>query len=131
MKAVKLNIEVSEDVPRIVAFVMRSTNRVLATRTIELMPEGILVKCDCEKSPCPADSWAHRPGGPNVIQEQVRGLLNALRLEYHLPLKRVDYYYLFGQQVTEGQTLILPPIWRDERLLAEARDGFDRRSRGR
>ncbi len=131
VKAVKLNVEISEDDPRILALVMRSTNRVLATRTIELIPEGILVKCECEKSPCPADSWVHRPAGPNAIQEQVRELLNALRLEYHLPLKRVDYYYLHNQQITEGEVLILPPIWRDERLLTEARDGFDRRSRGR
>lgn len=131
VKAVKLNVEISEDDPRILALVMRSTNRVLATRTIELIPEGILVKCECEKSPCPADSWAHRPAGANAIQEQVRELLNAMRLEYHLPLKRVDYYYLHNQQLTEGEVLILPPIWRDERLLAEARDGFDRRRKGR
>ena len=131
VKAVKLNVEISEDDPRILALVMRSTNRVLATRTIELIPEGILVKCECEKSPCPADGWVHRPGGPNAIQEQVRELLNAIRLEYHLPLKRVDYYYLHNQQITEGEVLILPPIWRDEGLLTEARDGFDRRSRGR
>jgi hypothetical protein len=63
--------------------------------------------------------------------ELVRQFLNALRLEFSLPLQRVDYYYHHGHQGDEGQALILPPLWRDERLLAEAREGFDRRSRGR
>ena len=76
-------------------------------------------------------SSIHRPFGAYAIQEQIRQFLNALRLEYNLPLKRVEYYHLHGQQADEEQVLILPAIWRDERLLTEACDGFDRRSGGR
>lgn len=130
IKAVRLNVEVYEEIPRIVAFVMRSTNRVLATRTIELMPEGILVQCDCEKSACPANGWVHWPANAGQIHQQVRQFLSALRQEYNLPPKRVDYFYVRGLQIDEKQDLILPVVWRDERRLAEAREGFDRKSRG-
>jgi hypothetical protein len=125
--AVKLNVEIYEDRPLIVAFVMRSTNRVLAARSFELTPEGIGIECRCEKSPCPAHGWLHRPTGPEAIQEQVQAFLSALRQEYYLPSKRTDYFYILGEQATERQAFILPPIWRDPQKLAQARTGFDNR----
>jgi hypothetical protein len=48
---VRINVEVYETEPKIKAFVMKSTNRVLAVRSIILMPKGILVTCECEKTP--------------------------------------------------------------------------------
>ncbi len=128
-KAIKINVEIQEDSPRIVAFVMRSTNKVLATRTIELTPEGIDIRCECEKSPCPATGYLHRPTGPAGIQEQVKSFLVKLQQEYFLPAKRVQYYYMLGQQVTERPTLVLPPDWRDAQALAEAEQGFEKRLR--
>jgi hypothetical protein len=129
VSAVRINVEVYEDYPRVVAFVMRSTNLVLATRTIELTPEGISVSCRCEKEPCPANGWLYRPGSPLAVQEQVKAFLSALRQEYYLPPKRVRYYTVRHQEVEERKTLVLPPMWRDERLLEDARRGFDERRR--
>jgi hypothetical protein len=131
VKAVRINVEIYEDTPRIVAFVMRSTNKVLAIRTIELTPEGIDIRCECEKSPCPAHGYLHRPAGPAGIQDQVKSFLAKLQQEYFLPAKRVQYFYIQGQQVTERPTLLLPPIWRDVRLLTEAEQGFEKRVRRR
>jgi hypothetical protein len=37
----------------------------------------------------------------------------------------VQYFTMHGQDVTERQTLVLPAIWRDPRLLSEAQQGFD------
>jgi hypothetical protein len=127
IKAIKINVEIQEDIPRIVAFVMRSTNKVLAIRTIELTPEGIDIQCECEKSPCPAHGYLHRPAGPAGIQEQVKSFLVKLQQEYFLPAKRVQYFYMLGQQVTERPTLVLPPAWRDAQTLAEAEQGFEKR----
>lgn len=124
--AVKINVEVFEDTAQIVAHVMRSTSRVLATRAITLSPEGILVECRCEKTPCPADGWSHRPASADALQDQVWDLLIALRQEYFLPSKRMNYYYIRGQQVSERPAFVLPPVWRNEAMLAEARRGFDR-----
>lgn len=125
VKAVRINVELQESYPRLVAFVMRSTNRVLATRVIELTPDGIHVECECEKSPCPANGYLHRPAPLHMIQEQVQSMLTKLQQEYHLPSKRVQYFTMQGHDVTERQTLVLPAIWRDPRLLREAQQGFD------
>ena len=107
------------------AFVMRSTNRVLAKRIIELIPNGIHVECQCEKTPCPANGYIHRPAPPQLIQEQVQALLTELQQEYHLPSKRVQFFTFHGHDVSERQTLLLPAIWRDPRLLSEAQQGFN------
>lgn len=124
-KAVRIDVELREESPRLVAFVMRSTNRVLAKRIIELIPNGIHVECQCEKTPCPANGYIHRPAPPQLIQEQVQALLTELQQEYHLPSKRVQFFTFHGHDVSERQTLLLPAIWRDPRLLSEAQQGFN------
>ena len=126
---VRIHIEVSETEPTIVAYVMRSTNRSLATRSIELTAQGILVRCKCEKSPCPADGYYHRPFAAAAITAQVEELLHKLQQEYLIPAKKVKYYYLYGRQVREEKHLVLPEMWRDPARLAEAMGGFDRLAR--
>jgi len=125
VKAVRIDVELQEDSPRLVAFVMRSTSRVLATRVIELGPEGIRIECQCEKSPCPADGYLHRPAPPHLIQDQVQSFLTKLQQEYYLPAKRVQYFTRQGQDFTEHPTLVLPAPWRDPRLISESQQGFD------
>ena len=127
VKAVKLYVQIETAVPRVVCFVMRSTRRVLATRAIELTPAGIQVSCQCEKHPCPADGWLHRPMPASMIQDQVQKLIAALREEYFLPGKRVDYHSLHDGQVTELPGFNLPACWRDEGALTAARQQFDAR----
>ena len=128
LKAVKLHVEIYEDDPHIVAFVMRSTSRVLATRAIDLTPDGIRIACNCEKSPCPANGWIYRPAAAAAIQEQVEEFLVALRQEYFLPPKRVDYLYVGNdQRMIERPIFSLPSCWRREVMLAAARQEFDRR----
>jgi hypothetical protein len=132
VKAVRINVELQENYPRLVAFVMRSTNRVLATRTIELTPTGIHIECQCEKGTlCPADGYLFRPAPLHLIQEQVKSFLDKLQQEYNLPAKRVQYFTMHGSQVTERQTLVLPAIWRDPGLLSEAQQGFDQEAQKR
>lgn len=125
VKGVRMHVEVSEHEPRIVAYVMRSTKRVLATRAFELLPKGIYVTCQCEKSSCPADGYYHRPIGGQYIHSQLESMLKELRTEYLVPPKKVTYYYVSGLRTRESQTFILPAIWRDEEMLDKAREGFD------
>ncbi len=125
-KGVRIDVQVYEDSPVVVAFVMRSTKRVLATRTIELTPRGIVVSCSCEKSPCPESGYYHRPAPASHIAAQVGELLHKLQREYLVPGKKVHYLHMRGQLVRETDTLVLPPVWRDAEGLAEAMRGFDR-----
>jgi hypothetical protein len=125
--AIKLDVQIYENEPLVVAFVMRSTKRVLATRSFALTPEGIGVRCECEKIACPANDWLHRPANLPAIQTQMAAFLTELRQEYHLPPKRTVYLYEQGGQFTERPSFILPAIWRSPTMLAEAQKGFDRR----
>ena len=128
-KGVQLNIELYEDQPVIVAFVMRSANRELATRSFRLTPEGIDVTCTCEKTFCPANGTVYRPADGQAITGQIKSLLAELRGEYLVPSKRTEFFFILGQRVRQAEQLILPPIWRDEARLSQARDGFDALSR--
>jgi hypothetical protein len=123
--AVRIDIQVYEDKPLIVAFVMRSTRRVLATRVIELKSNGVNVACQCEKPSCPADGYTHRPAPVAYIAEQVGEFLEELRQEYLVPGKKVHYLYMHDRTVQERPKLVLPPVWRDPERLAEATRGFN------
>jgi hypothetical protein len=125
-KGVRIDVQIYEGEPIIVAFVMRSTNRVLATRSIALTPQGILIHCDCEKDPCPASGYFYRPAPTASISEQVAGHLRKLQQEYLVPAKKVLYYSQRFGQLHPEKRLVLPAAWRDPALLTEARRGFDR-----
>ncbi len=123
-KGVRIDVQVDEHEPRIVASVMKSTKRVLATRSFELTPQGILVHCQCEKSPCPVHGYYHRPMPAATIAEQIGAQIQKLQQEYRIPAKKVQYFYKRYSQVHEERRLILPEVWRDPARLAEATRGF-------
>ncbi|MBX2999046.1 MAG: hypothetical protein KF893_11100 [Caldilineaceae bacterium] len=130
-KGVRIHIEIHETEPVVVAFVMRSTNRVWATRSFELTPKGILVTCTCEKQPCPATGYYHRPHPAAAIDNQIETMLKDLQREYLVPTKKVDYFHRRGTEVWESDVLSLPALWRDSETLAEAARNFDKMARSR
>ncbi len=73
-----------------------------------------------------ASGFRASPAGADALLGQINDFLVALRQEYYLPPKRVNYYYLRGSQVNERPVFVLPAVWRNENMLAEARRGFDR-----
>lgn len=129
VKGMRIDVQIYEQELTLVAFVMRSTNRVLATRSFQLTPQGILVRCECEKAPCPTNGYFHRPTSPDAIAEQIAAQIRALQQEYFISSKKVSYYeYRFGQIQAEKQ-LVLPAAWHDPARLAEAQRGFDHLAR--
>lgn len=125
VKGVRINVEIHEQKAIVVAFVMRSTNRVLATRSFELTPNGLLVRCQCEKTSCPANGYYHRPYPVATITQQIEEHLRKLQQEYLIPAKKVDYYRLDGGQVEEQKQFALPAVWHDPARVREAMQGFD------
>lgn len=124
---VRINVEVYETEPKVIAYVMRSTNRVLAKRSFVLTPKGILVNCECEKTPsCRANGFYHRPFLVPAIVGQVEAQLLKLQQEYLIPAKKVKFYYMLGEQVREEKRLVLPEMWHDAEQILEAIHGFDR-----
>ena len=127
-RAVNIHVDVFEDQPLIIAYVMRSARKPLATRTIQLTPHGISVSCQCEKGKaCPVDGYYHRPWPTQAIARQIELMLQDLRQEYGIPSRKVSYHYAVGDYITrDSQVLTLPPIWKDEVLLRAAQEGYDR-----
>lgn len=123
---VRLDVQVFDDKPLIAAFVMRSARHVLATRIIEMAPSGVSINCRCEKLRCPADGYIYRPAPDAHIAAQVAELLEQFQTEYRMSTNKVHYLYMRNGNAQESSTLVLPPIWRDAKRLAEARAGFDR-----
>ncbi|MBP8293304.1 MAG: hypothetical protein KAX65_11060 [Caldilineaceae bacterium] len=121
----RIDVQIYEDRPLVMAFVMRSSKRVLASRAIELTPKGINVTCECEKSPCPAHGYYHFPRSAAFIAEQVEELLRALQKEYLVPAKRVNYFVMRDGDIVKLRALELPPLWTDPQRLAEAVRGFN------
>ena len=126
VKGARLDIQIYTDRPVIIAFVMRSTNRVLASRSFELSPQGIAVNCECEKADCPVDGYVFRPNTPALLTKQILGMLTGLQQEYLVPAKKVKFLYQRFGQMEEGKTLVLPAQWLDPARLAEAQQGFDK-----
>ena len=125
VKGARIDVQLQENDPIIVAFVMKSTSRVLATRSFELTPEGILVHCQCEKSPCPAHGYYYRPFPDAAITKQIGEQLQKLQREYLVPTKKIKFLYKRFNQVQEEKRLTLSGPWRNAAKLAEARRGFD------
>jgi hypothetical protein len=121
----RIDVQIYEDRPLVMAFVMRSSRRVLASRAIELTSKGINVTCECEKSPCPAHGYYHFPRSAAFIAEQVEELLRALQKEYLVPAKKVNYFVMREGNIVKLRALELPPMWFDPQRLAEAVRGFN------
>ena len=124
-KGVRIDVQIYEDEPIVVAFVMRSTNRVLATRSLALTPQGILVHCQCEKDPCPANGYFYRPASPAAITEQIAAHLKELQQEYFSPIEKGELLYQRFGQIQAEKRFVLPAAWHDPARLTEARTGFD------
>ncbi len=130
-RAIKIVVQVHEDHPLIVAFVLRSTNRTLATRIIDLQERGIQIRCKCEKPQCLKNGYIHRPMPASGIQRQIEGFLQELCEEYFVPTKRVEYFQMIGDRmIQKTSNLVLPPCWLQENKLRAARIEFDLRSYG-
>ena len=124
-KGVRIDINILETEPTVVAFVMRSANKVLATRSFQLTPKGIFVRCQCEKSPCPADGYYYRPWPVTNITRQLEEMLAHLRTEYLVPSKKVNYFLSRNKDVRPTPKLILSGSWLVADLVNDSMRGFD------
>ena len=81
---------------------------------LELTPQGILVRCQCEKQKaCPADGYYHRPLPAFAIQDQIEKLLLRLQKEYLVPTKKLYYATIYGGRESRRKALVLPALWFD------------------
>jgi hypothetical protein len=123
--AKKLIVHLHQTEPLIVAFAMRTATRPYAVRSIELIPNGVHVNCECEKEKCSAANWVHRPAPAQYLSSQIEGMLEELRHEYNVPANRVEYLNAIGQSTRPVPGFTLSPAWLNEVRLEAARQLFD------
>ncbi|MCL4834198.1 MAG: hypothetical protein KJZ86_17275 [Caldilineaceae bacterium] len=123
--AKQVQVIISATEPTIVVRAMRTSSRPYAIRTIELLPNGILVTCECEKEKCPADGWIFRPDSVDSLPKQIEQLADRVRTEYNFPASKVEYHMLYALDRRPLRGFTLPPVWLDEVRLESARQGFD------
>ncbi len=123
-KGARIHVDIYETEPSVAAFVLRSRDRVLATRVFQLTPDGIYIECGCEKSPCPVDGYYYRPWAGSVTA-QIEDFLRQLCQEYGVPAKKVTYHYKRLQEVRKIDKLVLPAFWHDPDRIAQAVKGFE------
>jgi hypothetical protein len=111
--------------PVITAFVIASRGRELTRRTWELVEDGIAVWCRCEKGPfCQMDQTVFEPGTAAEIEAQLQDEIEALRREYQVPGKRVNFYYVLHDAPRSERRLLLRGQWKDDAALSRARTAF-------
>jgi hypothetical protein len=108
--------------------VTASRGRELARRTWELVEDGIAVWCNCEKGPfCRANQTIFEPRAADEIEAQLQDEIEALRQEYQVPGKRVNFYYVLHDAPRPERRLLLRGQWKDDVALSEARTAFQKR----
>lgn len=121
----KIEVYTYPSEPAVTAFVIASRGRELAVRTWELVEDGIVVWCRCEKGPfCRVNQTVLEPGTAAEIEEQIQAEIEALRREYQVPGRRVNFYYVLHDTPRPERRLLLRGQWKDDAALSEARAAF-------
>ena len=91
-------MEVVVEGDEVVAYVLASRNRQLASRFWNLVPtEGIVVTCHCAKGPgCERDGIVLLPAGADGIEKQILDEITLFRREYGLPSKKLAFSRFSG-----------------------------------
>jgi hypothetical protein len=112
--------------PEVSAYVLHK-GRQVAARHWELVEDGILVECHCEKGwACPANDMIYRPLEAPEIEKQVLSQINRFRQEYQVSASKVSYYRESGSGPVSMYRFVLFGMWKDPGSLERARQNFDR-----
>jgi len=124
--SLRLDVQISTREPLITAFVHKVGRRGVAYRSWELVKDGVLVRCDCEKGlGCPAGGSIFLPALPAQIEAQLGAEIEMLLDEYDISPKRIQYLVGSGpESFRRAPRLVLPARWKDEARLVAARAAF-------
>ena len=112
----KIEVYVEPGAPVVIAYVLTKGKKQIAVRVWELMDEGIVVTCLCEKAwSCPTDGRLLEPEGPSGISAQIEAQIEDLRREYGISTWRVFRRAMIHGTPQQVPRVILQDEWRTER----------------
>lgn len=89
------------------------------------MEDGIAVWCRCERGPfCRVNQTVFEPRTADEIEGQLQDEIEALRREYQVSGKRVNFYYVLHDVPRPERRLLLRGQWKDDAALSRARTAF-------
>ncbi len=106
------------------AGVLTAGNKPIAVRTWELVEDGVLVTCQCEKHPCPANETIFEPEDAATIEAQIEYHLDRLRQEYRVPAGRTTFFSHLRDTLRPMRHFSLQGAWKDDVVLSDARAAF-------
>jgi hypothetical protein len=120
----KIEVRVDAHEPVVMAGVLTAGNKPIAVRTWELVEDGVLVTCQCEKSSCPADDMIFEPEDAANVEAQIEYHLDRLRQEYRVPAGRVTFFSHLRDTLRPMRYFTLHGAWKDEAVLSDVRAAF-------
>ncbi len=120
----KIEVRVDAHEPVVMAGVLTAGNKPIAVRTWELVEDGVLVTCQCEKHPCLANETVFEPEDAANIEAQIEYHLDRLRQEYRVPAGRVTFFSHIRDTLRPMRYFTLHGTWKDDAVLSDARATF-------
>ncbi len=120
----KIQVRVDAREPVVMAGVLTAGNKPIAVRTWELVEDGVLVTCQCEKHPCPANETIFEPEDAATIEAQIEYHLDRLRQEYRVPAGRTTFFSHLRDTLRPMRHFSLQGAWKDDVVLSDARAAF-------
>ena len=112
----KIEVHIEPRATEVNAFVLTKGKKQIAVRSWELIGEGLLVTCQCEKGwYCPVDGTVLEPADSSGIEAQIETQIEELRREYGIPARRVVRYAVVRGTVRQTPRVVLRGEWRRER----------------
>ncbi len=111
--------------PLVEAYVFGKGRKEIATRTWELVKDGIVAWCQCEKGRnCPVDGRLYEPARAGKISGQIKDLVEALAHEYGVSTRGIEWHAVTRGEMRRQVGPVLWGDWKNEEKLALARVGY-------
>lgn len=121
----RIEIYAHPNMPMVEAVVFDKRHKDIAVRTWELVEDGIVVWCQCEKgSSCLTDGKLHKPMRASDIPVQLKKQAQDLAQEYGVSARRIEWYAVTQGEMRQQRGPVLWGGWKNEETLALARAGY-------
>jgi hypothetical protein len=111
----KIEVYVEPGAPIVNAFVLAKGKKQFAVRSWELVNEGILVRCRCDKwYRCPADGIVLEPTDAQGIEAQIEAQIEDLRQEYGISARLVFRHVVVHGALRQVPRVVLRGEWKEE-----------------
>lgn len=121
----RINIYIHPDAPLVEAFVLAKGQKEIADRTWELVEDGMVVWCRCEKGRgCAINGTLYKPARASGISAQIKNLVENLAQEYGVSSRRIEWHAVTRGEMRRQAGPVLWGDWKNEETLALARVGY-------